>query len=251
MKIIAPNNFFSRLFFYFSPSNIKDNIQYLPSSLITTELKKTDNSVALIPSMDLIQNKDIYVSKLFGMSFEGNLCNSYIYYNAKGKDIPEITLSGDVSSCEAVLTKILYKELYDQEVKIKLAVSPGDKPDASFILTGDNNFVNDIFVNGISYAEEMVELINLPYVNYLFASNDPDLIRQFNSMAESFITEFTEKPEEAVKALLPPNIQEYALANLYSLIFKFDETDLEGVEQLLRLPYFHGIINEIVELNLV
>jgi hypothetical protein len=251
MKIIAPNNFFTRLFFYFSPKNIQDNIQFLPSSLITAELKKTDNAVALIPTLDLIQNKDLYVSRSFGLSFEGSFSNSYIYYNGQGKDIPEITLSGDVSSCEAILTKILYKELYDEEVKIKLTISPGDKPEGRFILTGNNNFANDVFVNGISYAEEMVELINLPYVNYLFVSKDPDLIREFNSLAESFINEFTEKSEEAVKAVLPPNIQEYIIANLPSLIFKFDELDLEGIEQLLRLPYFHGIIKEIIELKLV
>jgi len=251
MKIIAPNNFFTRLFFYFAPKGMVDDIQYLPSSLITQELKKTVNSVAFIPTMDLIQNKDLFVSKLFGLSFEGSLSNSYIYYTGKNKDIPEITLSGDVSSCEAILTKILYKELYEEEVKIKLAISPDEKPEGRVILTGDNNFANDNFVNGISYAEEIGELINLPYVNYVIASKDSELISQFNTLAESFINEFTEKSEEAVKAVLPANIQEYVIANLPSLIFMFDELDLEGVEQILRLPYFHGIINEIVELNLV
>lgn len=251
MKIIAPNNFFTRLFFYFSPKEIQDNIQILPSSLITTELKKTVNAVALIPSMDLLKNKDFFVSKQFGLSFEGGLSNSYIYYTKNSKDVPEITLTGDVSSCEAILTKILFKELYDQEVKINLAINPGEKPEGSFILAGDNNLAEDNFVNGISFAEEIVELINLPYVNYLFASKDRELISQFNSMAESFIAEFTEKAEDAVKAVIPSNIQEYVLANLPAFVFKFDELDLEGVEQLLRLPYFHGIINEIVELNLV
>jgi len=251
MKIITPNNFFTQLFFFYADKNIKDNIQFLPSSLISVELKKTDNAIALIPTMDIIQNKEFFVSKAFGLSFDGTLSNSHIYYTRQGKDINEISLSGDVSSCEAILTKILYKELYDQEVKIKLDISPGGNPDGNFILTGDGNFSNDMFVNGISFAEEMSELINLPYVNYLFAAKDPELVRQFDSLAESFITEFSEKPEEAVRAILPPNIQEYIVANLPSLIFKFDELDMEGVEQLLRLPYFHGIIKEIVELNLV
>ncbi len=251
MKIIAPNNFYTRLFFYFSPADIKDNIKFLPSSLIATELKKNDDAVALIPVLDLIQNKELYISRTFGLSFEGSFGNSYIYYTSHGKDIPEITLSGDVSSCEAILTKILFKELYEQEVKIKLALKPEDKPEGGFILTGDNNFANDNFVNGISYAEEIVELINLPYVNYVFASKTPELISEFNSQAESFISEFDEKFEEAIKAVLPDNIQEYIIANLPSLVFKFDELDLEGIEQILRLPYFHGIINEIIELKYV
>jgi hypothetical protein len=251
MKIITPNNFFTQLFFFFADKNIKDSIQFLPSSLISVELNKTDDAIALIPAMDLIQNKDFFVSKTFGMSFEGTLSNSHIYYTRQGKDIPEITLSGDVSSCEAILTKILYKELYDQEVKIKLDISPGGNPDGNFILTGDGNFNNDMFANGISFAEEMAELINLPYVNYLFAAKDPELIKQFDSLAEPFITKFSENPEEAVKAILHPNIQEYVISNIHSLIFKFDELDLEGVEQILRLPFFYGIINEIVELNLI
>jgi hypothetical protein len=251
MKLITPNNYFARLFFHFSDKSIKDNILFLPSSLITTELNKTDNTVALIPAMDVIKNKHLYLSRNFGLSFEGSLSNSFIYYTGHGKNIPEITLTGDVSSCEAILTKILFKELYNQEVQIKLAITSAGKPEGTFILTGDTNFSNDIFVNGISFAEEIVELLNLPYVNYLFASKDPGVINEFNSIAESFINEFTENPEEAVKAVLPPNIQEYVIANLHSLIFKFDELDLEGIEQLLRLPYFHGIINEIIELNLI
>ena len=251
MKIIAPNNFFSRLFFYFAEKDLKDNIHYLPSSLITSELNKSADAIALIPIMDLVQNKTLYVSKEFGISFEGSLSNSFIYYTTQGKSISEIALTGDVSSCEAILTKILYKELYNEEINIKLAISPDSKPEGGYILIGDNNFNDDVFVNGIGFAEEIVELINLPYVNYVFASKDPELLVQFNTLAEIFYNEFAEKAEEAVKAILPANIQEYVLANMYSLIFKFDEQDLEGVAQLLRLPYFHGIVNDIIELNLV
>ncbi len=45
--------------------------------------------------------------------------------------------------------------------------------------------------------------------------------------------------------------EEYIRKNISSFIFKFDEQDREGIEQILRLPYFHGIVNDIVEVKFI
>jgi hypothetical protein len=251
MKIISPDNYFARLFFHYFEKETRDNIQFTPSSLIMAELLKSENAVALIPTIDLIKNKDLYISKSFGLSFEGGVSNSYIYYGSESKDIAEINLTGDVSSCEAVLSKILFKELYNAELKVSLSTGPVLEPGKNFILTGDKNFDEDIFVQGFSFAEEMVELINLPYVNYVFASKNPDLIKEFNSLAGIPVDKFLENPEKAIIEVIPENKQEYFAANISTLIFNYDEQDIQGIEQLLQLPYFHGIINDIIILNLV
>jgi hypothetical protein len=39
--------------------------------------------------------------------------------------------------------------------------------------------------------------------------------------------------------------------NISSLILKFDEQDVEGIKQVLRLPYFHGLISDIVEVKFI
>jgi hypothetical protein len=251
MKIISPDNYFARLFFHYFEKELKDNIFFISSSLVTAELLKGDNTVALIPTTDLIKNKDIYISKSFGLSFEGGVSNSYIYYGSESKNIAEINLAGDVSSCEVVLAKILFKELYNTDLKIVLSTNAEFETGKNYILSGDKNFEEDIFVQGFCFAEEMIELINLPYVNYVFASKDPDLVKEFNSLAGKPIEKFLENPEEAIMEVIPANKQEFFAANTSTLIFKYDEQDVEGIDQLLQLPYFHGLINDIIVLNLV
>ena len=251
MKIISPDNYFAKLFFHNFEKGIKDNIRFTSSSLIMAELLKAENSIALIPLTDLIKDRDIHISKSFGLSFEGGLSNSYIYYVRDSKNVTEINLSGDVSSCEVILSKILFKELYNTEVEITLSTGSGFESAKNYIISGDKNFSKDLFVKGFSFAEEMVELINLPFVNYVFASKNPDILKEFNSLAATPVNKFLENSEDAIKEIIPPNIQEYFAANLSTLIFNYNEQDLEGIEQVLRLPYFHGIINDIVVLNLV
>ena len=74
-----------------------------------------------------------------------------------------------MSSCEVILSKILFKELYNSEIKIILKTGSGFEDDKNYIITGDMNFREDLFIRGFSFAEEVAELINLPYVNYVFA----------------------------------------------------------------------------------
>jgi hypothetical protein len=251
MKIITPGNYFARLFFHNFPKEIKESIQFFPSSLIAAELNKDKDSVALLPAMDLIKNKDLYVSKSAGISFEGDLSNSFIYYPGSDRNASELTLAGDISSCEVILSKILFKELYNLDVSIALSIASGLDDTKTSILSGDKNFEGDLFAKGFGMAEEVVELINLPFVNYVCASGNSGLLEQFNSIAAEAITRFYENPAEAISQLIPENLQEFFTANIPTLIFNFEEQDLEGMIQLLQLPYFHGMINDIIELNLV
>ena len=251
MKIISPDNYFAKMFFHNFEKGTKDNIRFTSSSLIMAELLNGDNSIALIPLTDLIRNKDIHLSRSYGLSFEGGLSNSYIYYGRDSKNVTELNLSGDVSSCEVILSKLLFKELYNTEIEITLKTGSGFEDDKNYIIAGNMNFIEDLFVRGFSFAEEVVELINLPYVNYVFASKDPGLLKEFNSLATAPVNKFLENSEDAIREIIPPNLQEYFAANLSTLIFKYNEQDIEGIEQVLRLPYFHGIINDIIVLNLV
>ena len=251
MKIISPNNYFAKLFFHNFEKEIKNNILFTASSLIIAELLKSENSIALIPLTDLIRNNDFYISKSYGLSFEGGLSSSYIYYGKDSKNITGLNLLGDVSSCEVILSKILFKELYNSEIEITLKTGSGFEDDKNYIISGDMNFKEDLFIKGFSFAEEVTEIINLPYVNYVFASKDQELLKEFNSLAASPINTFLENSVDAIKEIIPPNIQEYFAANLSSLIFNYNEQDIEGIEQVLRLPYFHGIIKDIIVLKLV
>ena len=80
MKLIFPNNIFSTFFILSMEDKFKKNIIVKDSSLLTQELNFDEDAVALIPSLDLINQRDLKVSSKLGISFEGLLSNSYVYF---------------------------------------------------------------------------------------------------------------------------------------------------------------------------
>ena len=252
MKLIFPNNLFSRLIIDNLPKNPDNESAFYPSSLIVSEVKKNKSAVGLIPTLDLIKNSDLFVSKSFGLSFEGSLCNSYIYYNSSQKEISEITLYGDLSSVEVLLCKILFKEMYDSPVEIKITAKEKELSHINHMIVGDKNFDKEKYLSGISFAEEMVEVLALPFVNYVFASSEKASIEKLNGILSSISNSIYDSAESNnFCEHYPENTKSYFRENIPSLIFNFGEQDLEGINQIIRLPYYHGIIDDIVEISFV
>ncbi len=252
MNLFFPNNIFGRLIASNLPDALKSSAVYQPSSLLTKNLLSTADSAALIPTIDLIKNKDLYVSKSFGISFEGALCNSYLYFASEQKDITRIDLTGDVSAVEAILCKILFKEMYNTEIEIGVLQNIAGMQTNNILMVGDKNFHDDAYSTGISFAEEMVEALNLPYVNYLLASTDKSLLERVNSELAGVGSKVYDNLEANLKnEKLSESGSIYLTDNISSFIIDFDEQDVEAIEQITRLPYYHGIINDIVEVKFV
>ncbi len=110
-KILLPQNVFSKILL--SELNINENytIEFQPSSLIANKLSQDDNSIGLIPTLDLVTFNDLYISSKIGLSFNALLSNSYIHFKEEQKTIEQIFLKGDVTSNEIILSKILFKEI--------------------------------------------------------------------------------------------------------------------------------------------
>lgn len=245
MKIYSPDNFFAKMLF----SGSGKNVITLPSSLITTEVLKDENCVGLIPITDIVKNNSLFVSRKYGLSFEGPLSNSYIYFNDPD-NVKDFTLAGDVSSAEALLSKIIFKELYDTEINIHLATGEPEGKN-NLVVSGDMNFFNGIYTEGISFAEEMNEVLNLPFVNYVFASQKQETLELFHKEAEEYLSNFDDSVESKIEENVSPNARDFFLTNISSLFVNLDEQDLEGIEQVIRLPYFYGLIKEIVEVKYI
>ncbi len=252
MKLFLPQNIFTGLIAENLPDNLKNNIVYQPSSMLIQSLKKSPDAVALIPTTDIIQNKDFFVSKKSGLSFDGGLCNSYFYFIPDQKNVSEIGLAGDVSSVEVILCKILFKEIYNTDVGIKIITDDSKLDGLNYLITGDKNFQSDKFIDGISFAEEIIDTLNLPFVNYIFASAEKSSIEKINREFEELNSRLYDYVEaDKHKITLPETVANYLKDNISSLIIDFDEQDLEGINQLIRLPYFHGLIKDIIEVNFV
>ncbi len=252
MNIFFPQNIFSRLIADNLPEHLKSNVKFLPSSVITSEVKKFDNSLGLIPTIDIIRNNELYVSRSFGVSFEGSLCNSYLYYNALQRDVKKLCLYGDVSSVEAVLGKILFKELYNTEVEVQILTGELKSDELSVLVAGDINFVNQKYLSGISFAEEIIETLSLPFVNYIFASKDKSIVENLNEQLQGISNLiYSEVEEFKFGEGFTEETKDYIMNNISSLVLDFDNQDLEGINQLIQLPYYHGLINDIVEVKYI
>jgi len=251
MKIIFPQNIFAKLIADNLPEGIKKLVSYNPSPVISNELKNQEESIGLIPVMDLISHHDLFISSRLGMSFEGLLCNSYIYYNPDQNDIKDLYLYGDISSQEAILSKIIFKELYDTDIEIHL-LTDNNFENKNLVISGDQNFADSRFLRGISLADEVIESLNMPYVNYVFASGKKELIEELHLS----VTGLGEKIYTGVEShnfgeSLPELSKDYITSNISSLIVDFDQQDLEGLGQLVQLPYFYGMIKDMIEIKYV
>lgn len=251
MSYYFPDNIFTKLIYSKLPEPIKSSVEFISASLISKKLEEDETASGLIPTMDLIQHKDFYVSQSFGVSFESSLCNTYIYFNPEQKDVSEIYLYGDISSLEVILAKLIFKEAYSVDVKINMLTDLKKAEDRNVLVTGDVNFLLGKFYNGISFSEELIDVLSVPYVNYVFASKDKVMIEEFNKAVKGISRSVYNAVEDDNFGIdFSDETKQHIRDNISSFICEFDEQDIEGIKQLIRLPYFHGIIKEILEVRL-
>jgi hypothetical protein len=207
------------------------------------------DSAGLIPSMDLITNKDLFISSEIGISFDALLSNAYIHFKEEQETIDELFLRGDVTSNEVILSKILFKEFYDVEIKTTLLNKEVTDFKDNLLIIGDENYEKELFLNGLSFSEEIIELVNAPYVNFVLASGSEDIIKKFNSDHK---TNFQKGHSENFNELFPTFPQtslDFLSVNIQHLVFDFEEQDREGITQLLQMPYYHGMTKDIIDVK--
>jgi predicted solute-binding protein len=250
MQLYFPHNIFTRVLFDEFVDELKEKVNFLPSSILSKTLNDNKSSVGLIPTLELITNKDLFVSKSVGISFEGSLSNSFIYYEPGRKEIEKIKLAGDISSMEVILSKIIFKELYDSDIEIAIQTKLDSKISGNYLIAGDENFNNARFEKGISIAEEVIEIISAPFVNYVLASNDKNMLGEYSSKLLPVLDKI-----EYNNSSLPENCNlkssEFIKENFNSINYTLDEQDIAGINELLQLPYYHGLIKDLIEVNFV
>ncbi|MFC2103227.1 hypothetical protein ACFLSS_02240 [Bacteroidota bacterium] len=250
MNIFFPENIFTRALLSKFDKKEKDIISFFPSSLLAKKLNDQPDSIALIPTLEIIINQDIYVSHSFGLAFDGILSNTYIYFGDEREQVEQIRIAGDISSMEVIMSKILFKELYNTDAELNISTKTEELINETHILTGDENFFKSKFEGGISFAEEVIELISAPYVNYILASKDKDLLKEYSNTFQLHLNKFSLVESEAIK-----NIDEKSSAFIKehsnSVIFNFENQDITGINELVRLTYYHGLIKDLFEVNFV
>jgi hypothetical protein len=94
----------------------------------------------------------------------------------------------------------------------------------------------------------MIELLSLPYVSFVLASADDKIVRELEPVLFEGIPSVYDNFDNLEQYFsLTEKMLKYVKQNISSLILEFNDQDIESVNQLIMLPYFHGIIKEIVE----
>ena len=250
MNITIPQNIFSALFALSLPDKYKDKVLIKESSLIAKELEKNKKDVALIPSLDLLKNEELFVSKKIGISFDGVLANSYFYFIPEQTTFNKILLRGDLSSNDIILSKILFPELFGVEPEFAIDVNPIDFDSNNYLVVGIENEEYPITKNGISFSEQIDGMIDLPYVNFVLASYDKDSILEVEKELAGISETIEKQIDELIgKLKLSSELQNYLLDNFQSVYYDFTEIEVEGLTELLKLPYYHGITEDLIDIK--
>jgi hypothetical protein len=254
MKLIFPKNIFSSILNSVIPDELKKEVLYNESSLICKSLEYHTSAVALIPTLDLVNHRNLFVSQKIGISFDGVLSNAYFYFIEKEKSMQKLFLRGDVSINEILLSKIIFKELYSSPVDITLDTNKTLETNRDYIIAGDENFCLWNYQSSISIADEVSNLIDLPYVNFVFASPDKDSLIEFNKQVAAI--NIDKSIEENIGNILanldiPTQAKEFVKENMDSIYFEMTGNEEDALNELIKLVFYHGIINDIFDVKFV
>lgn len=252
MKLIMPKNIFSSIFISGLEKKHLFEISFRESSIITKHLEADTSAVALIPTLDLINHRHLFVSSKFALSFNGILSNSYFYFVEGEKSIEKIFLRGDVSMNEIILAKILFAEKFSAGVEFILDVNKNIEKEKDYFVTGDENFTSQNFEKGISFADEVADLIELPYVNFVFASPDREALEKFNELMRVINSEIENKIERTLKPLpFSEETKSFISNNIGQLYFDITDNEVTAVNELIKLVYYHGIIDDMFDVKFI
>lgn len=252
MRLIIPNNIFATLFLLSIDESERPEVLVKDSSLIVSELENDENSIALIPSLDLIDNRELYVSSKLGLAFEGLLSNTYVYYLENNSEISKVFLRGDVSKNEVILSKIIFRERYNIEPEFSLDINQSIDEDKNYLVIGSQNWNNNFYKMGISFSEQISDILEFPYVNFLFASKNENLLRDFNKQFADVTKSVINSLEPNLQKIdLSDEVNNFILKEIPFVYFDFTEAESEGLKELLQLAYYHQIFDDIFNIKFV
>lgn len=252
MNLIIPNNIFATLFVLSISEEQRPTVTVKESSLISNELELDKETVALLPSLDLLKRNDLYVSSKLGIGFEEVLSNSYLYFSDKDPNMQKVLLKGDVSSNEVILIKIILKERYNVEPEILLDSKEKTSEDSNYLISGNLNWQDNRFENGVSFDEQVSDFINYPYLNYVFVSTNEEILKQFNKNFKNVTKSIISNLDEILNKInLDTGLSNFVKSEINSVYFDLTENELEGLEELYKLVYYHQVTDDIFDIKFV
>jgi hypothetical protein len=222
------------------------------SALLCKQLESDTSAIALIPTLELVNHRTLFVSGKLSLSFDGMLSNAYLSFHEQQKNISKLKLRGDISINEIILAKILFSERYSSEIEFALDPSKDKAGDDNYLIAGDENYNSGVYKTAISFADQIAELLDLPYVNYVFASQDKESIEKLNLLAENIDSQIEDKLSTTLsKFNFDDELRNFVRENINSVYFEMTQNEIDAVNELIKLVYYHGIIDDMFDIKFV
>jgi len=208
--------------------------------------------LALIPSLEIIGTDNLFVSGKFGIAFDGPVSDDYVYFPKDEKNLAKVGLAGNVSMNEVVLSKVLFLENYNLEIEQKVLSSLKEVEDSTLISSGDINLANGNYTHGESFSELVAEFIDAPYLKFVLVSTVKENIEFVNNQ----VAGLEEQLEITAKSILEKKgftrqVSDFITGNFNSIYFELTEIEVNGYEDLRKIPFYYGLIEELKEIAFV
>ncbi len=252
MKLFLPENIYSKIFLALLNNVDGLEIVFNQSSLLCKDLEYNTSAIALIPSVELINHRNLFVSSDYALSYDGEASNSYLYFGKSEREINKIYFRGDVAINEILLTKILFSERYSSEPEITLDPSSTAVEGRDYIVCGDENFLSGNYRSGISIADAISDVLDFPYVNFVFASPDKDSIIKFDRILKEIDFDMeTCGIDPFINLGYNADAMDYLRENSGSIYFDMTENERESLNELIKLIFYHGMIDDMFDIKFV
>ncbi len=251
IRLGIPQTIFADLFISAFPAEFF-SVTQLTNPELHSFLSDGKIDAALLPSLEIINDEALFVSKRFGIAFDGVLSDDYLYFPKNPKNINKLSLAGTVSLNEIVLSRVIFRENYNIEVEQNVIPTIENAPDSSLLVSGDINFANGNFMHGDSFAELIADFIDTPYLKYILAANNKSILEFINQN----IIKIEEQLEITSKGILKKKgfdkgAIDFVLQNFNTLYFELTETEINGYKELRQIPFYYGLTEEMKEVTFV
>jgi hypothetical protein len=234
------------------PENKRPELVLKESSLITNELLMSKNSIAIIPSVDLINHRDLFVSSKIAFGFFSELSNTYLYYSNTESKIKKLSLKGDISSNEVILSKILFQEIYNINPEIELDTKENFNIKKNYLIIGNLNWDSDRYKSGISFSEQIADFFEAYYINFLLAANEEKTLSEFHNRHPDLVKTIKNNFASVIeKVSFSDELSEFLIANQDSIEFDFNKMNQESYVEMIKVLYYHQIIEDIFDVKFV
>ena len=131
-------------------------------------------------------------------------------------------------------------------------MNEGYERNYNYLVVGNDNWVDDQFLSGTSFCEQVSELIELPYLSFVFASKSEKAIKEFNAKYNDVTNKIISGLAVNLdKISLSSEVNSFIKKEIDSVYFDLTITELDGLKELLQLAYFHQIFDDLFDIKFV